>query len=62
MIILDTYLVYFDETGDDGITTASSDVFVLTSMYIKHHLRSIRFFSGSRLLYHQLIIMSIGLI
>ena len=35
LIILDTYLVYFDETGDDGITTASSDVFVLTSMYIK---------------------------
>lgn len=29
-----TYLVYFDETGDDGITTASSDHFVLTSVYM----------------------------
>lgn len=31
---MDTYLVYFDETGDDGISTASSDVFVLTSIYM----------------------------
>lgn len=29
-----TYIVYFDETGDDGVTTASSDVFVLTSIYM----------------------------
>ena len=26
------YVVYFDETGDDGVTTASSDHFVLTSL------------------------------
>lgn len=32
---METYIVYFDETGDDGITTASSDVFVLTSIYMK---------------------------
>ena len=31
---MDTYIVYFDETGDDGISTASSDVFVLTSIYM----------------------------
>ncbi len=29
-----TYLAYFDETGDDGVTTASSDHFVLTSLYM----------------------------
>lgn len=29
-----TYIVYFDETGDDGVTTASSDHFVLTSIYM----------------------------
>ena len=29
-----TYLTYFDETGDDGITTASSDHFILTSIYM----------------------------
>ena len=29
-----TYLAYFDETGDDGITTASSDHFILTSIYM----------------------------
>lgn len=29
-----TYLAYFDETGDDGITTASSDHFILTSLYM----------------------------
>ena len=27
-----TYLTYFDETSDDGITTASSDHFILTSI------------------------------
>lgn len=31
---METYIAYFDETGDDGITTASSDVFVLTSIYM----------------------------
>lgn len=31
---MDTYIAYFDETGDDGVTTASSDFFVLTSMYM----------------------------
>lgn len=31
---MDTYIAYFDETGDDGETTASSDVFVLTSVYM----------------------------
>lgn len=29
-----TYIAYFDETGDDGVTTASSDHFVLTSLYM----------------------------
>lgn len=29
-----TYIAYFDETGDDGITTASSDHFILTSLYM----------------------------
>lgn len=31
---METWLAYFDETGDDGITTASSDTFVLTGMYM----------------------------
>ena len=29
-----TYIAYFDETGDDGVTMASSDHFVLTSLYM----------------------------
>lgn len=29
-----TYLVYFDETGDDGANTLSSKQFVLTSIYL----------------------------
>lgn len=29
-----TYIAYFDETGDDGATTASSDHFILTSLYM----------------------------
>ncbi|MCX4267918.1 MAG: DUF3800 domain-containing protein [Lachnospiraceae bacterium] len=29
-----TYITYFDETGDDGVTTALSDHFVLTSLYM----------------------------
>lgn len=31
---MDTYIAYFDETGDDGVTTASSEHFVLTSLYM----------------------------
>ena len=33
-IFTETYIAYFDETGDDGITTASSSHFVLTSLYM----------------------------
>ena len=29
-----TYIAYFDETGDDGIATTSSDHFILTSLYM----------------------------
>lgn len=29
-----TYIAYFDETGDDGVTTSSSDHFILTSLYM----------------------------
>lgn len=31
---METYLAYFDETGDDGLVKYSSDHFVLTSMYM----------------------------
>lgn len=31
---MNTYIAYFDETGDDGVTTASSDHFILTSLYM----------------------------
>lgn len=31
---MDTYLVYFDETGDDGANTYSSNQFVLTGIYM----------------------------
>lgn len=31
---MNTYIAYFDETGDDGISTASSDHFILTSLYM----------------------------
>lgn len=31
---MNTFLAYFDETGDDGVTTASSEHFVLTSLYM----------------------------
>lgn len=31
---MDTYIAYFDETGDDGANTDSSDIFVLTSIYM----------------------------
>ncbi len=30
----ETYIAYFDETGDDGNNTTSSDTFLLTSMYM----------------------------
>lgn len=31
---METYLVYCDETGDDGIVKTSSDHFILTSLYM----------------------------
>jgi len=31
---METYLVYFDETGDDGLTKCSCDHFVLTCIYM----------------------------
>ena len=31
---MDTYIAYFDEAGDDGVTTSSSAFFVLTSLYM----------------------------
>ena len=31
---METYIVYFDETGDDGANTLSSKQFVLTSIYL----------------------------
>lgn len=31
---MNTYIVYFDETGDDGVQTTSSDHFILTSLYM----------------------------
>lgn len=31
---METYLVYCDETGDDGVVQYSSDYFVLTSIYM----------------------------
>lgn len=30
------YIAYFDETGDDGFPTYSSELFVLTSIYMHH--------------------------
>lgn len=35
---METYLVYFDETGDDGANTMSSKQFVLTSVYLDINL------------------------
>lgn len=32
---MSAYIAYFDETGDDGCTSESSDTFVLTSLYMK---------------------------
>ena len=31
---METYIVYYDETVDDGIINKSSDDFVLTGIYI----------------------------
>lgn len=31
---METNIVYFDETGDDGPTTSSSDTFILTALYM----------------------------
>lgn len=31
---MDTRIAYFDETGDDGIVNTSSEIFVLTSLYM----------------------------
>ena len=31
---METKIVYFDETGDDGLNTKSSDTFILTSVYM----------------------------
>ena len=31
---METRIAYFDETGDDGIVAKSSDIFVLTSLYM----------------------------
>ena len=31
---METYIAYFDESGDDGVSTSSSDFFVLTSIYM----------------------------
>ena len=31
---MDTYIAYFDETGDDGANTSSSSQFVLTGIYM----------------------------
>ena len=32
---METNLVYFDETGDDGLIKTSSETFILTSIYMK---------------------------
>lgn len=31
---MDNYIVYDDETGNDGINTSSSDSFILTAVYM----------------------------
>lgn len=31
---METQIVYCDETGDDGLNTKSSDVFILTSILV----------------------------
>ena len=35
---MNTYIVYFDETGDDGANTKSSKQFVLTSAFMDANL------------------------
>ena len=32
-VIMETQIVYCDETGDDGLNTSSSDAFILTSIF-----------------------------
>ena len=32
--IMETNIVYFDETGDDGTIKTSSETFILTSVYM----------------------------
>lgn len=35
---MDTYLVYFDETGDDGLIRSPSNAFILTSIYLNSNV------------------------
>ena len=32
---METYIAYFDEAGDDGVSVSSSEAFILTSLYMK---------------------------
>lgn len=36
---MNTNIVYFDETGDDGLVKTSSDAFILTSIYEEMHIK-----------------------
>ncbi len=36
---METNLVYFDETGDDGLIKTSSETFILTSIYMTSKTR-----------------------
>ena len=40
---METYIAYFDETGDDGANTSSSSQFVLTSIYMSADAWQINF-------------------
>ena len=40
---METYIAYFDETGDDGANTSSSNQFVLTSIYMSADAWQINF-------------------
>ncbi len=40
---METYIAYFDETGDDGANTSSSNQFVLTSIYMSADAWKINF-------------------
>ena len=37
--LMKTYIAYFDETGDDGVTINSSDHFILTSLYMPAYIQ-----------------------